>query len=250
MKKFFTYIICFSISFSSFFLTSCIFNKDQKEEIDIEVLEDAMEELEDENYTANVSMNFTAIVKYGEDMHEINNSINMYLESSQKNAYTEVTLSDQNNGDEKGYSYAEIINNKVYGYSSEDGETWRKEDTISLSEYKGNQLLQVDFDVDECFEYDVEKEAFVGDTKKLNKELKELKSYIASEIVGSSVNLDDLRITKYEIEVEDGQISKIKMNMSYEMSDISGIDYKFTFKIIMKLKDIGHTKVTVPDLYN
>ena len=65
------------------------------------------------------------------------------------------------------------------------------------------------------------------------------------------MNLDDLRITKYEITVEDGQISKIKINMSYEMSEINtGLDCKFTFKIIMKLKDIGHTKVTVPDLYN
>ena len=59
MKKFFTYIICFTISFSSFFLTSCNFNNDQKEVIDIEGLEDAMEELDSNNYTANVSVRNT-----------------------------------------------------------------------------------------------------------------------------------------------------------------------------------------------
>lgn len=249
MKKFFTYIICFTISFSSFFLTSCNFNNDNKEVIDIEVLEDAMEELENKNYTANVSMNFTAILKYREEIQEVNSSINMYLESSHKNAYTELTISDQNNSDEKAYSYAEIINNKVYNYSSKDGETWKKEDTISLSDYKANQLLQVDFDVDECFEYDVDKEAFVGDTKKLNKELNELKSYIVNEMLNGLMKLDSFRITKYEIKVEDGQINKIKMNMSCEMMDVNtGAEYKFTLKIIMKLKDIGNTKVTVPDI--
>ena len=106
---------------------------------------------------------------------------------------------------------------------------------------------------DELLDIDVEETftnvdgIWVGNTEALTEQLSDYMEEFASDSLGlSGVNIDETSVSKYDITMVDGHISKIDIAMKIVMSANGGI-VEINVEMPMEFSKIGETKVIEPE---
>lgn len=248
MNKLFKFLIFTIISCSLFFVSSCESSEEELyEEIDIEVLEDAMDEINNTNYTVKYTISMYNKVEYGGEAEEVSVDSEVLMEYSSNKVYME-TIANTGEDETIVKQYLEHDGNYVYSYVN-NGNNWYEQVPISLKEYGSLNTFEMDLDIEDCFEFDCEDGVFKGKLKKLNEQMDDFKEEFL-QMFGSYASLDDITIRRYEIELKDDQIYKIKVKLIMEMNmsvqEYNDVEYYAEIVLNMKFSKIGKTDVTTP----
>ena len=199
-------------------------------------LEDAMEELDEKSATVNCDLKMDITLTYNGESQTMSQSINMKVEQDGDKTYAINYAQDV-----EQHLYSKQVGDYVKSYTKTDGE-WELATTDSVDQMT-DELL--DIDVEETFT-NVDG-IWVGNTEALTEQLSDYMEEFASDSLGlSGVNIDETSVSKYDITMVDGHISKIDIAMKIVMSANGGI-VEINVEMPMEFSKIGETKVIEPE---
>ena len=202
-----------------------------------EKLEMAFEKLSETSYTMEGSMRIDMTLSYLGQIQKQTLVIDMLAETNPNEIYNEEVL----NGETKR-SYTKIKDDEVSIYTEENGK-WTEEVQI-LEEYnegKINELLDVE--VKDVFT--LEDDIWVGNVEVISEMLQQPINKLSEDLVGDGAKLDSFELEKYNIEMENNEISKVDIVMSVAMT-IQGVKVTMKMSVPMTISKVGQTEVTVP----
>ncbi len=253
MKKLNKILLVLVMLFIFVIVTSCNNNNHQHEYVDgkcecgeidpnfvdpIDQLVNQMEALNKLSSTVNCPMAIELKLTMGTESQTQKMNADMYIESDATSSYTITTAQG-----EKQYSYAVTQGEYVKTYLKLE-EEWLLADTVSVNDYSSNSDLY-DIDVKESFT--LVDGVWVGDVAALSQVLKSTMDEMAIELGGlNGVSIDETTIKKYNITIENGNITLIDIEMYMKMS-YQGMIMEISYSIPMSVSKIGETTVTVPE---
>ena len=165
--------------------------------------------------------------------------IELYLEVDEEEVYTSMEVQGQS-----AKVYYKIVGDKAEMWAN-DGYGWKKQSNISLEEVGTQAILPQEKIKKGDFKY--KKGVWVGNVDKISEKLEDVvkQNLEAMQSMGGLEDVD-FELELYNITIEDEEISKVEMEISFEMV-IQGQSVDVTAKYEIDFSDIGSTKVTKPN---
>ncbi len=205
-----------------------------------ERLENALDELEEGNYTMEGEIVIDVDASYQGQTINQTQKAEYVIESEKRKSLTKMTVNNISQ-----IMFSKIEDNKVKVYLKE-GINWTLTETMSLEEYEDEYD-----DFSEVYDIDVEgnfkliDDEWVGDGEKITAMLDDYLDKIAEESLGVGSSLDNLKIDEYKIKMEGNKIGSIVMVMSVS-TNTQGMLMEMTMTMEMNFSKIGVTKVDEP----
>lgn len=236
MKKIFVIITLFATLVT---LSSCSFVNDVLYFFATpeEKLEMAFEKLSETSYTMEGSMRIDMTLSYLGETQKQTFVVDMHTEANPNEIYNEEVM----NG-ETQRSYIKINDDEVLTYTEEKGK-WTEE-VQSLEKYKEeNANGFLDIDIKDAFT--LEDGIWVGNVEVISEMLEETTNKLSEDLLGDGAKLNSFELEKYNIEMENNEISKVDIAMSVTMT-IQGVKVTMKMSVPMTISKVGQTDVTVP----
>ena len=169
--------------------------------------------------------------------------IDMLVEANPNESYSEATLDGNTT-----MAYTRINETYVDLFTKTTG-SW-VHDVQTLENYQGDSnTFFLDIEVENLFTY--KGGVWMGNTEVLSEALKQYSYPIIEGFGEKQVVLDKFEIEKYNIKMNDGEISEIDVVVSIRaISVVLNRELKVTMSMPMKVSKVGQTQVTVPSGLN
>lgn len=197
----------------------------------------AFENLENGNYTARITTvaDVTFSVKEESYTESVSSIIKVQVDPTQ--TYS-VTFTDGNSITQ----YTKIEDDQVNLYLK-SGTKWEQVLSTPIEEYSDEYMGLVEITPNDIFEK--VDGVYVGDTEAINEQLDELINKYVDELAGSGLSMSNAEFTKYNVVLENGNVSRIDVVLVIEMGNYNG-SISLEMAMTMRVSKIGETIIEAP----
>ena len=196
--------------------------------------------LSTESYTMQGTVKVKMMMEYNSFMYSDEATMDVLIQSNPNEFYSETKFDDVV---QKTYAKINEENlNEVLIYNF-NGYTWSKETKTKEEYLEESESYFLDIEADETFKY--QDGIYVGDVELITNMLDKYIDKLTEDLVGTGSTFESFRVSKYYIEMDKLDISKLDIEMILRVKS-SGYPVTVTMSMPLEVSNVGSTTINVP----